>query len=68
MTTKRYADGVKENGWPPFPGKLWQRNYFERVIRNEEELNNIREYIVTNPARWMIDRENPELEGFYSKQ
>jgi REP element-mobilizing transposase RayT len=42
------------------PGTLvWQRNYFEHVIRNEESLNRIRQYIVDNPARWEFDRENP---------
>jgi REP element-mobilizing transposase RayT len=42
------------------PGGMWQRNYFEHVIRSEEELNKIRAYIVTNPLRWHLDRENPE--------
>lgn len=38
---------------------VWQRNYYERVIRNEDELNRIREYIAVNPAKWTADRENP---------
>ena len=38
---------------------VWQRNYYEHVIRNEESLNRIRQYIVDNPARWEFDRENP---------
>jgi len=38
---------------------LWQRNYYEHVIRNGEELNAIRQYIVDNPLRWAEDRENP---------
>ncbi|OYT72620.1 MAG: hypothetical protein CFK48_02500 [Armatimonadetes bacterium CP1_7O] len=59
MTTKRYADGVKQLGWPPFRGRLWQRNYYEHIIRNEESLQRIREYILTNPLRWHLDRENP---------
>ena len=43
------------------PGaKLWQRNYYERIIRNDAELNRIREYIAGNPRRWDMDRENPE--------
>ncbi len=42
---------------------LWQRNYYEHVIRNEESLNRIREYIATNPLRWELDRENPWREG-----
>ena len=42
LTTKRYTDGVKQHGWPPFSGRLWQRNYFEYIVRNEDELNRIR--------------------------
>jgi len=37
-------------------GKLWQRNYWEHVIRNESELNQIREYIHNNPAQWELDK------------
>jgi REP element-mobilizing transposase RayT len=55
MTTTRYIKGVKQNGWQPFFGKLWQRNYWERIIRNEAELNGIREYIRNNPAQWAMD-------------
>lgn len=39
--------------------RLWQRNYYEHVIRNESSLNDIRSYIQTNPARWTEDTENP---------
>jgi putative transposase len=42
------------------PRDVWQRNYFEHVIRNETSLNRIRRYIVENPMRWAFDRENPE--------
>ncbi len=38
---------------------VWQRNYYEHVIRNEDELNEIREYIVNNPLKWDLDSENP---------
>ena len=42
------------------PGKpVWQRNYYERVIRNEAELAETREYIANNPRRWDLDKENP---------
>lgn len=34
---------------------LWQRNYYERVIRNEHELHKIREYIINNPLNWETD-------------
>jgi len=42
---------------------LWQRNYYEHIIRTDEELNRIREYILTNPLRWNLDRENSAAAG-----
>lgn len=36
-------------------GSLWQRNYYEKIIRNERMLNAIREYIIGNPANWQQD-------------
>lgn len=59
ITTKRYIDGIKQVGWPSIARRLWQRNYFEHVIRNDESLQRIRQYIHDNPARWEFDRENP---------
>jgi REP element-mobilizing transposase RayT len=58
MTTKKYVDGVKQHGWTPFSGKLWQRNYWEHIIRNEQELSNIRLYIQNNPLQWESDKLN----------
>jgi REP element-mobilizing transposase RayT len=43
--------------------KFWQRNYYEHVIRNEYELNKIREYIQNNPLKWDLDKENPGRAG-----
>ena len=37
---------------------LWQPNYYERIIRNEAELDRIRRYIVNNPAKWNQDCDN----------
>jgi REP element-mobilizing transposase RayT len=37
---------------------VWQRNYYEHIIRNQQSLDEIREYIATNPARWSSDHEN----------
>lgn len=48
---------IRVAGYPRF---AWQRNYYEHVIRGEKELNRIREYILTNPLRWELDRENPD--------
>ena len=39
--------------------QLWQRNYWEHVIREESELNSIREYIQNNPLQWEMDQLNP---------
>ncbi len=61
MTTNEYIRRVKISGWPPFAGKLWQRNYYEHIIRDEESLNRIRAYIGNNPLQWELDRENPNL-------
>lgn len=63
ITTNEYIRGVKQHDWPSFPGKLWQRNYGacpersrrERVIRDQDELNRIREYIIYNPVKWADD-------------
>jgi putative transposase len=49
-------------------GSLWQRNYYEHVIRNERELDRIREYIATNPLRWALDRENPQKSGYSAEE
>ncbi len=38
----------------------WQRNYYDHIARNENELNRIREYIINNPMKWQYDRENPD--------
>ncbi len=41
------------------PGtSVWQRNYYEHIIRDGESLNKIREYIMNNPMQWAFDREN----------
>jgi REP element-mobilizing transposase RayT len=50
MTTNAYIHGVKQSGWPPFPGKLWHRNYYEHIVRNDADLARIRAYIRDNPA------------------
>jgi putative transposase len=44
-------------------GSVWQRNYYEHVIRDHESLNRIREYILTNPLSWHLDLENPSRCG-----
>jgi len=48
-------------GTPGAP--VWQRSYWEHVVRTEEALEAIREYIVGNPARWTLDRYHPASAG-----
>jgi len=55
-STKRINE---KNGTPG--ARLWQRNYFDRVIRNEKELDQIREYVFSNPGKWEIDRDSSEI-------
>ncbi len=48
------------------PGsKLWQRGYYDRIVRNDRELGAIREYIWQNPQRWAEDRDN--LDGLLAR-
>jgi REP-associated tyrosine transposase len=53
LTTTRYRQGPR-----PAAGRLWQRNYYEHIIRDEIELEKVRQYIATNPVRWEMDWEN----------
>ncbi|WP_216640909.1 hypothetical protein [Thermus scotoductus] len=43
--------------------RVWQRNYYEHIIRHERALNAIRRYIAENPLRWHLDRYNPHATG-----
>ena len=51
MTTNEYIRGVRQSGWPAFNRRLWQRNYYDHIVRTAESLNNIRLYIIDNPRR-----------------
>jgi len=59
MTTNEYIRGIDAQGWERFNGKLWQRNYYEHIIRDDSELYAIREYIRYNPSKWDQDEDNP---------
>ena len=47
---------IRQAGTPAF---AWQRTYYEHVVRDEESLSRLRQYILDNPARWAFDHENP---------
>jgi putative transposase len=63
ITTHEYIQGVDELGWEGFYKRLWQRNYYEHIIRNADEANRIHLYIEANPAQWEYDNENPARAG-----
>jgi len=48
---------IHDSGFHDF---RWQRNYYERIVRNEKELNRIRKYVVGNLLQWELDEENPK--------
>lgn len=60
FTTAQYREGVQTQNWEPFIGKLWQRNYYEHIVRDDKDLNRIREYIKNNPQNWTNDENHPE--------
>jgi len=57
-TTRRINNFLRTSDYP-----IWQRNYYEHVIRSEQDLDRIRQYIRDNPARWVNDPENPNMVG-----
>ncbi len=57
LTSVEYVRGVRDQNWLPFSGRLWQRNYYERVIRDYVELSGIGEYIKFNLVNWAMDDE-----------
>lgn len=57
LTTREYSSGVRELNWPPYRGILWQKRYFETIMRNEKSLERHRRYIQNNPANWWRDPE-----------
>lgn len=55
MSTNEYIRGVKNLNWKPFDKKLWQRNYWEHIVRDEKSYNKISNYITNNPTNWKDD-------------
>ena len=57
QTTNEYIRGVKEGKYPPFQNRIWQRDYYEHVIRSDSECNQVRQYITYNTEKWYSVRE-----------
>jgi len=60
MRAFKSLSAIRVNRMAMRTGSLWQRNYYEHVIRDESDLNRIRQYIRDNPACWAEDEDNPE--------
>ena len=56
ITSVKYIRGVKTKNWKRFNGRLWQRNYWEHIIRNEQSFYHISKYISNNPRKWDEDK------------
>ena len=59
MTTNDYIRHARAGEWAPFQKRLWQRDFHDHVIRDNEDLSAYRRYIRQNPRRWQMDEENP---------
>lgn len=57
-TTNEYIKEVKSGVLPPFDKRIWQRSFYDHIIRKNESLNKIREYIIINPQEWNNDEFN----------
>ena len=60
IATHAYVRGVHKQGWKKFDQNLWQRSFYDHVIRNQKDLLRIQEYILNNPLQWAMDNENPD--------
>ena len=58
--TTEYIRGVRQQGWKSFDQSLWLRSFHDHVIRNDQDLLRVQEYIMNNPLQWAIDDENPD--------
>jgi len=56
VTALKYINRLKHTEELSLPSRLWQRNYYEHIIRNEDDLFDIRNYIESNPVKWDSDK------------
>lgn len=54
MTTNAFIHGVREHGWQRFNEKLWQRSFYDEIIRNSDMMQEVTNYIYQNPSRWNV--------------
>jgi len=56
ITTNEYMQGVKKGHLRPFDKKLWQKSFYDHIIRNEQDYNETWKYIEENPLRWKLNK------------
>lgn len=56
FSTHEYKDRIRQHKWPIINKRLWQRNYYEHIIRNDQDCQTIRRYIQDNPKNWERDK------------
>lgn len=60
MTTNEYIRLVKEKRLPLFDKKLWQKSYYDHIIRNQADYDEVWQYIENNPAKWKLTHETQD--------
>jgi putative transposase len=62
IVTDRYITGVRTQDLIPFDRRLWQRNYYEHIVRDDSALEKIQQYIRDNPLTWQTDSLYPDVQ------
>jgi putative transposase len=65
IVNNNYINGVNSQDWKPFKKRLWQRNYYEHIVRDDSALQKIQQYIRDNPVTWQTDSLHPDVESKY---
>lgn len=55
-STLEYIKLVKQGILPPFDGQIWQRSFYDHIIRNQQDYEEIYRYIYENPIKWELDK------------
>ena len=63
IVNNNYITGVNIKNWQPFDQRLWQRNYYEHIVKDDFGLQKIQTYIQNNPFTWHTDSLHPDIES-----
>ena len=63
IVNNNYITGVNIKNWQPFDKRLWQRNYYEHIVKDDFGLQKIQIYIQNNPSTWQTDSLHPDIES-----